>query len=108
MRRCRVCRVGVLWENNQCDNCGRMFEGGRMEVGDVVVPKTGPFSGQLCCGSGIYTHAICVSVDPFVMVSEQGDMMWSCQQVDDFVGLCKAHPDATTRAFERYRRERGP
>jgi hypothetical protein len=77
-----------------------------MEPGYVMVPKAGPYSGVLCCGTGIYTHAICVSVEPFVMVSEEGDMMWSCQKQTDFVALCKAHPDVTQKAFERYRKER--
>jgi hypothetical protein len=45
-----------------------------MKVGDRVVPVS-PF--QLASGSGRYNCAIVVSVEPFVMVSTTGDMLWS-------------------------------
>jgi hypothetical protein len=48
-----------------------------MKVGDVVVPT--PESGRIFhCGSGSHTHAIIGSVDPFILVSEECDMVWSC------------------------------
>lgn len=42
-----------------------------LAVGDVVeaVPPHG-----LACGSGVYPHAVVVSIDPFALVSEEGDM----------------------------------
>lgn len=73
-----------------------------MKVGDVMVPREGPYSGYLACGSGTYTHAILVSVDPFVMVSEEGDMQWNCATPSNYVALCQAHPDATKAAFDRF------
>ena len=73
-----------------------------MKIGDVVVHVDGPQRGGLACGSGYYTHAICVSVEPFVLVSEEGDMMWSCLTPSNYVGLCQAHPDASKNAFDRY------
>lgn len=44
-----------------------------MNIGDVVTAVPGFY---LRCGSGVYTHAVVVSLDPFVLVSESGDMMW--------------------------------
>jgi len=80
-----------------------------MRVGYVVISRDGPWSSKspLVCGSGMYTHAICVSVEPFVCVSEEGDMMWSCLTQSNYVGLCQAHPKATKAAFARYERETG-
>lgn len=76
-----------------------------MEIGDVMVPAPGS-RVVLACGTGTYTHAICVSVEPFVMVSQAGDMIWTCQNPEHFIALCRAHPDATREAFARYNRER--
>lgn len=44
-----------------------------LEFGDLVeaVP---PYA--LACGSGVYRNAIVVSVDPLVLVSQGGDMLW--------------------------------
>lgn len=75
-----------------------------MQVGDVMVPREGPESGYLCCGSGTYTHAILVSVEPFVMVSQEGDMMWTCATPSNYVALCRAHPDDAKAAFDRFHR----
>jgi hypothetical protein len=77
-----------------------------MRVGDVVIQRDGPWSSKapLVCGSGMYTHAICVSVEPFVLVSEEGDMMWSCLKPDQYVGLCEASTSARRLAFDRFNR----
>jgi hypothetical protein len=76
-----------------------------MKVGDVMVAREGVHSGYLVCGSGWYTHAILVSVEPFVMVSQEGDMMWSCADSNNYVALCEASPKARRKAFERFARE---
>lgn len=75
-----------------------------MKVGDVVISRDGPWSTKspLVSGCGMYTHAICVSVEPFVLVSEEGDMMWSCLNPANYVGLCEAHPYVSRAAFARY------
>jgi hypothetical protein len=80
-----------------------------MRVGDVVISRDGPWSSKspLVCGSGMYTHAICVSVEPFVLISEEGDMWWGCLTLANYVGLCQAHPNATKAAYARYERETG-
>jgi len=46
------------------------------KVRDIVKPVD-PYH-SLHCGSGIYPFAICISADPLVLVSEEGDMRWSC------------------------------
>jgi hypothetical protein len=70
-----------------------------MKVGDVVV-ATGDF--QLVCGSGRYSHAIVASVDPLVLVSEHGDMLWrSTVNESNVRALCQAHPDIVAVAIRR-------
>lgn len=73
-----------------------------MRIGDVVVPS--PNSNYvLACGCGWYTHAIVASMDPFVLVSEQGDMRWSATiKPEYFIALCQAHPEITARAIARW------
>lgn len=75
-----------------------------MKIGDVVIAREGPWSTRapLVCGSGMYTHAICVSVEPFVLVSEEGDMQWSCLTPYEYVGLCQASESASKNAFDRF------
>jgi hypothetical protein len=71
-----------------------------MHVGDVCVAQ-GDF--VLACGSGRYSHAICVSVDPLVLVSEQGDMLWNTTVNHCNVRpLCEAHPRIVKVALERF------
>lgn len=72
-----------------------------MNVGDVVV-AVGSF--RLACGSGIYSHAIVVQVEPLVLVSEHGDMLWSATVSHYNVQpLCQAHPDIVAVAMKRFK-----
>ena len=52
-----------------------------MQVGDIVEPND-PESGQqkrvLHSGWGIYPDAVVASVEPFVLISKETDMLWSC------------------------------
>lgn len=86
-----------------------------MNVGDVVVPSditpaqraNGEHKFTLACGSGWYTHAIVVDTDPFVLVSEHGDMRWSTTiDPSRFTALCQAHPDIVNKAMTRYIRDK--
>ena len=70
-----------------------------MRIGDIVIPAN--WDTVLACGSGIYTHAIVASVEPFILVSEQGDMLWEREHWTDFTVLCQAHPDITKVAVAR-------
>jgi len=78
-----------------------------MNIGDIMVEKNGPHGGYLACGSGSYSAAILVSVDPFVMVSPAGDMMWTVQKPENFVSKGPATAEQTRAAFDRYVREGG-
>ena len=46
-----------------------------MKNGDIVIVTAGD---PLVCGSGRYSHAIVGQADPLILVSEEGDMVWSC------------------------------
>ena len=71
------------------------------KIGQIVVAidvsKT-----PLHCGSGMYPCAICVSVEPFVLVSESGDMMWTQHNPDNFVAKGMADLAVIRTAMERY------
>ena len=45
-----------------------------MKIGDRVIPKAHRY--VLRSGCGVYPYAIVKSIDPFVLVSEDGDMTW--------------------------------
>jgi hypothetical protein len=47
-----------------------------MFIGDIVVPKPGS-SKVLHCATSIYENAVVGFLDPFVLVSQSGDMVWS-------------------------------
>ena len=68
-------------------------------VGDVLVPKQFTET-PLHCGTGYYSHAICVSQDPFIMVSESGDMLWSQHSSDDFLKIGVA-PEKVLKVVNR-------
>lgn len=71
-----------------------------INIGDVVIPYS--LHTKLRSGCSEYTHAICVSVEPFVLVSKRADMMWqSTMDAGDFISLCQAHPDITKKCMER-------
>ena len=71
-----------------------------MERGDIVVPID-PIRDVLHCGSGCYPHAICVSAEPFVLVSESSDMRWSCLEKDKYMAQGKATPEMLKRCDRR-------
>lgn len=75
-----------------------------MKVGDVVVAADDErFPLRSACE--YYSHAIVASVDPFVLVSEHGDMMWSRRETHSVFVLCQAHPRITKRAVARFKRD---
>lgn len=60
-----------------------------MKVGDVVVPRSP--DRVLFCGSGTYSHAIVGCLDPFILVSSEGDMIWYVTwQPEEVIALCQA------------------
>jgi hypothetical protein len=71
-----------------------------MEVGDVVVPSNK--QQPLQSGCSLYSHAIVVQVDPFVLVSEESDMRWeSTVEKEQFVPVGVAKPDILERCMRR-------
>lgn len=74
-----------------------------MKIGDVVIP-VGDY--RLVSGCGRYSHAIVVSIDPLILVSEQGDMLWRATvTAGNVMSLCQAHPSIVARAKARLRRD---
>jgi len=70
------------------------------EVGDLIEAIL-PY--RLACGSGIYPRAVLVSVDPFVAVSEAGDMLWRATISPKKVKrICRASPEVLVVAMKRF------
>jgi hypothetical protein len=71
------------------------------EVGDVVVPDQSSSDFPLHSGCGVYTHAIVIQVEPFVIVSEESDMKWGNTNSDNFIRMGKAEPEVLKRCMRR-------
>ena len=73
-----------------------------LRIGDVVeaIPPN-----ALACGSGLYPHAVVVSVKPFILISESGDMLWRATQTPADVRRVTGRPVRRTAAFARLDRE---
>ena len=54
-----------------------------IEVGHVVAPIN-PYEHVLASSGGRYDWAIVKSVEPFVLVSREGDMTWKCEQAKHY------------------------
>lgn len=102
----------------RCQRCGGdgrapcTTEEKKFTRGDVVANDSGPRSTRGCplvCGSGIYDDAIVVQGDPLVLVSREGDMMWSCiREERKFLkktGVATA--EESEAAFKRFERTPG-
>jgi len=74
-----------------------------MKVGDVVIAKNREDS--LHCSHYIYTHAIVASTNPFILVSELGDMLWSKVDSNDYIPLCQVHPKIRKTVLKRFKRD---
>jgi hypothetical protein len=78
-----------------------------ISVGDVVVAKEGPTTSWLCSGCSSYDFAICCSTDPFVLVSEGGDMRWAHLDPKNYRSIGKASVAQRSFAFKRYYNDYG-
>jgi hypothetical protein len=84
-----------MYESQQPVALGRKFY-----PGDLVVPINGKV---LHCGTMPYPDAVVVSIDPFVLVSQSGDMVWSVTaKPEEFEAYGVASPTALINAFVRY------
>lgn len=78
-----------------------------IEIGDVVIPNPNhnfPNRFVLASGCSYYEFAICVSVEPFILVSEHADMMWQTTIKDKehyFISLCKADDKIIEKCMTR-------
>ena len=71
----------------------------QLEIGDLVNDPNEP--KRLHCGSGIYPHAVVMSLQPFILVSESSDMKWTQQQPDGLVKVGKADEKTIKRCMRR-------
>ena len=73
-----------------------------MQIGDAVIPKQ-----DYCLVSGCnwYPGAIVVSLNPFVLVSTKGDMIWYKERPEDFDVIGQARSDIVARAQARWKGE---
>jgi hypothetical protein len=75
-------------------------EGEDIAVGDLVNYRSK--RGCLCSGCGAYDKAVVVSLDPFVLISEEGDMMWRATvKIGDFETVGKASREALLNVTKR-------
>ena len=69
-------------------------------LGHIVKPKSNDF--LLRSGCSAYAEAVCVSEDPFVLVSPHGDMRWqSTVEADNFIIVRVATQEEMTIANKR-------
>lgn len=74
-----------------------------LAIGDLVAAAD---PGQpLCCGSGVYSAAVVVSVEPFVLVSEEGDMLWRHFPRSATRRMGHASTNAKRAAMDRFKRD---
>lgn len=73
-----------------------------MKVRDIVVPINGQV---LVSGCEQYSCAIVASLDPFVLISEEGDMKWSATvEKKNFVSHGKAPKEIWKNVKKRIKR----
>jgi len=73
-----------------------------MKQGDIVIE----IDGHNLSGPWHYTHAIVVSMDPFILMSEDADMRWNLQEAKDFKAIGRAFPKQLKQAMRRLKKER--
>lgn len=71
--------------------------------GKLVAPKRG--CDPLRSGASAYDFAVVIMNNPFTLISEHGDMVWSTRRIEDFDVIGDATPDMTKAVDERLQRE---
>lgn len=71
-----------------------------MNIGDYVEPVGDP--NRLRSGSSVYARAVVASLDPFVLVSEEGDMLWRTVKEHEVVPVAPASEAVLVKVMERY------
>jgi hypothetical protein len=75
-----------------------------LRVGDIV--ESSDPANPLRCGSGIYRHAVVTSLDPFALVSEEGDMLWTATRTPLDVRQVRRTGVNVAAAVARWEREK--
>jgi hypothetical protein len=70
-----------------------------MKIGDIVAPVDG--ADSLRSGCSYYPQAVVASASPFVLVSEEGDMLWCKQKAESFRIKGRATPAITLQSVNR-------
>lgn len=73
-----------------------------MEIGSLVAPSKGD---PLTSGCSVYAAAVVISVQPFVLISEEGDMRWTQRHRDDFKVVGTASARAAENVLDRISRD---
>ena len=68
-------------------------------IGYIVKPVEGHV---IACGSGYYERAVVVSGLPYILVSEEGDMIWYWQSPNNFEVVERASAKVRKIAYARY------
>lgn len=71
-----------------------------IRIGDLVNYKK-ESNNVLRCGCGYYNCAVVASIDPFVLVSEEGDMLWRNVKIEDFEYVGNPSPQALRNVLDR-------
>lgn len=74
-----------------------------LKVGDLVEPKDHRYT--LASGACRYPYAYVVSIDPFQLMSEEGDMYWRCTVEADGYKLLKSNVQLPENVVARMVRE---
>ena len=75
-----------------------------MEIGDLVKP-TKESNFILRSGASYYLDAVIVSMEPFVLVSWETDMLWNETNKKDFIVKRPAPTEIFKKCLERYKRQ---
>ena len=77
-----------------------------MKVGDIVISKDrGVTSNVLHSGANFYTCAIVACLNPFILISEEGDMVWTHIDSNDIQVLCQASDEIVVACLEKFRQK---
>lgn len=71
----------------------------KVEIGDLVRPIVD--HGDFTSGSSRYGYAIVISIDPFIMVSENADMRWSRYSIENVIPFAKASDEVLKVCMRR-------
>lgn len=73
-----------------------------MKIGDLVAGVNGYI---LASGAERYSNAVCVSVDPLIVISKRGDMRWNRLEKENIESVGTASEVDYQNAMERLERD---